>query len=81
MKITNGFYRLTLISPKERRNRVFVIFIGAGWFHEGQLCTALQDGKECEKPTRAALTTESNTYISLKRAKVIDFDREWVWRP
>jgi hypothetical protein len=55
--------------------------IDAGWFSEGQLSTAFQDGKEFGKPTRLALTDENNAYRSLKRKKVIDFNRDCVWRP
>jgi hypothetical protein len=63
------------------RQTVRTRLIETGWFSEGQLSTALQDEKEYEKPTRAALTAESNAYISLKRARKIDFNRGTVWRP
>ena len=63
------------------RQTVRTRLIETGWFSEGQLSTALHDGVEYAKPTRAALTAESNAYISLKRAKKIDFDRGIVWRP
>lgn len=55
--------------------------IDAGWFSEGQLSTAFNDGKEFGKPTRAALSDENNYYRSLKNKKIIDFTREFVWRP
>jgi hypothetical protein len=63
------------------RQTVRTRLIDTGWFSEGQLSTALRDGVEYAKPTRAALTAESNAYISLKRAKKIDFNRGMVWRP
>ncbi len=45
------------------------------------LSTAFQKGVEYGKPTRAGLTDENNQLRSLKRKGIIDFTRDYLWRP
>lgn len=81
----HGFIQRTEEDGKEHfsaaRQTVRDHLIAASWFTEEQLFTAFEDGRERQKPTKAALTIENNALTALKRKKIIDFNRALVWRP
>ncbi|HUB48346.1 MAG TPA: AAA family ATPase [Acetobacteraceae bacterium] len=62
---------VTRVSLRER-------LIEAGWFSDNMLCTALQGETELK---RSAYSTESNALITLKRRKLLAFNRDSVWVP